>query len=288
MRRLAASLLMWLPTLNAIAELTPFPAEVAPIRAFGYQLGDVVEQRVLLEIDDSAFNVADMPPLGRVGNWFARRSAERVDSNDGHGWLVLRYQLINAPSQLRVVALPGLTLDAAGGGPGLKIAAVPLSIAPISRRDAFTESGLGELRPDRRPAAPAPGPLAARLRWTLAALALWLVGWTGWWQWRIRRDRATLPFARAWAAMRRIADGDAAGWHALHRAFDASAGGVVDRSSTERLFARRPEFRPLAGDIERFYRLSAARFFADRQAADEFSPRRLCRALMRIERRHSR
>ena len=126
------------------------------------------------------------------------------------------------------------------------------------------------------------------LRWTLAALALWLVGWTGWWQWRIRRDRATLPFARAWAAMRRIADGDAAGWHALHRAFDASAGGVVDRSSTERLFARRPEFRPLAGDIERFYRLSAARFFADRQAADEFSPRRLCRALMRIERRHSR
>ena len=288
MRRLAASVLMWLPALHAIAELTPFPATVAPIRAFGHQLGDVVEQRVRLEADGGPFAVAEMPALGRVGNWFARRSVAQVDDIDGHGWLVLRYQLINAPPQLQVVTLPGLTLDAAGGGPGLKIAAVPLSIAPISRRDAFTESGLGELRPDRRPAAPAPGPLAARLRWTLTALALVLAGWSGWWLWRIRRDRATLPFARAWVAMRRCTDGDAAGWLALHRAIDASAGGVVDRSSIERLFALRPEFRLLADDIERFYRLSVERFFADRAGTDEFSPRRLCRALMQIERRHSR
>ena len=126
MRRLAASVLMWLPALHAIAELTPFPATVAPIRAFGHQLGDVVEQRVRLEADGGPFAVAEMPALGRVGNWFARRSVAQVDDIDGHGWLVLRYQLINAPPQLQVVTLPGLTLDAAGGGRRSHGAAAPV------------------------------------------------------------------------------------------------------------------------------------------------------------------
>ncbi|MCB1906395.1 MAG: hypothetical protein KDH15_03410 [Rhodocyclaceae bacterium] len=286
MKRLATFALLLPAVLPAAAALSPHPAEVVQPRAFGYQLGDVLEQRIRLEADGKAFVTDQLPPLERVGNWFARRSAARVNDERGTAWLVVRYQLINAPARLQVVSLPDLILEAADRGPGLRVAAWPVSVAPLGRRDAFSEPGLGELRPDRPPATPPLGPLAARLQLTLAALAAMLAAWLGWWLWRSRHDRSTLPFARAWATIRPLGDDDPQAWRALHRAFDAGAGSVVDAASVDRLFAQRPELAPLADDISRFYRASAQRFFAGR-AVDGISPRKLCRALMHIERRHA-
>ena len=270
------------------AELAPHPAEVVQPRAFGLQLGDMLEQRIRLEADGVPFASDRLPPLERIGNWFARRSATRTRDIDGDEWLVVRYQLINAPPRLQIVTLPGLTLEASDGGPALKVAAWPVSVAPIGRPNPFTEPGLGALRPDRPPATPSLAAIAERLRHSLLALAVVLAGWLGWWIWRARQERSSLPFARAWRSMRAFDDGDPRSWRALHRAFDASAGRVVDAASAAELFVRRPEFLPLAEDIRRFFRASGQRFFAGASSGEGVSPRSLCRALLRIERRHAR
>ena len=42
-------------------------------RTFGYFLGDVVTQRVLLELDGKRFEPEALPRVERVGVWFERR-----------------------------------------------------------------------------------------------------------------------------------------------------------------------------------------------------------------------
>ncbi len=285
MRRAAALLLACLArTCLADAALAPEPAEVEQPRAFGHQLGDLLRQRVRLAVDGRPFEPTELPAAGRLGAWFERRAAHIEDDGRGGRWLVAEYQLINVPPRLQVVTLPSWRLPGGEGRPDLKVAAWPLSVAPLGRESAFSESGFGELRPDRPPPQPATAPLRDGLRRTLAALGLLLAGWLGWWLWRGRRERARLPFALAARRLRALADDDAEAWRVLHRAFDASAGRVVDAASLAALFERCPQFRPLAADIEAFYQASARRFFAGEDLPAPIPLRRLGRALRRIER----
>ncbi|MCB1889452.1 MAG: hypothetical protein KDH20_17725 [Rhodocyclaceae bacterium] len=284
MRR-AAVALMALALLGPLrAEPLPEPAVVEQPRAFGYQLGDRVHQRVRLDTPERAFVPGELPPPERANVWFERQALVIEQDPDGRRWLRADYQLVNSPPRLRIVNLPGWVIPSADGGPGLQVPDWPVSAAPLGRETAFSESGLGELRPDRLPAVPDIAPLAARRNHTLLALAAMLAAWAGWWAWRQRRERDTLPFAHAAAALRHIAPDDPAAWQALHRAFDAAAGRVIDAATVPALFERRPELRPLSAQIEQFYAASAARFFAGREVADAPSPHALCQALRQRER----
>ncbi len=286
MRRIVAGLLIlgaWARVAPAAAPL-PEPAVVEQPRAFGYQLGDRLHQRVLLDTEDRAFAPGELPPPERANVWFERQALIVERDPDGRRWLRADYQLVNSPPRLRIVTLPGWVIPAADGGPGLQVADWPVSAAPLGRETPFSESGLGELRPDRLPAVPAAAPLTARRDRALLALLAVLAAWGAWWLWRQRRDRATLPFARAAGELRQLAADDPAAWQALHRAFDAAAGRVIDAATLPSLFDRRPELRSLSGQIEQFYAASAARFFAGRDSHTDLTPHALCHALRKQER----
>jgi mxaA protein len=259
-----------------------FPAATAVVeqpRPFGYVVGDVMTQRVLLEIGGQELAPAALPKAERVNVWLERRSARIETLPDGHRWLAIDYQVINAPQSLTTVNLPAFELQGAPDGATLRIAAWPISV------NALTSGGSIELRPDRPAPAIATAPIRRQIAIWSSAFLLVLAAWPGWLAWRNWRAAAARPFAHALREMRHL-DGTAPeAWRALHRAFDQTAGRVVQSSTLPALFERVPQLQSLRPEIERFFAQSRELFFGGGQPADRMSARDLCAQLRRIERR---
>jgi mxaA protein len=273
--------------------VAPWAAIVQQPRPFGYVLGDTLAQRVLLESEGRSFDPSALPPAERAGLWFARRSSRIEVAEDGHRWLVIDYQLINAPQALMTVSLPPLTLKSKTGNAVLAVSEWPISITPLTPRAAFAKGGLQELRPDH-PAPTLPTrALRRQLEVWLGAFALTAVIWLAWWLIRSLRATANQPFARALRAIRRSGDDNEASWLALHRAFDTTAGRSLQPSTLPALFKQAPHFEPQRAAIEQFYAESSLRFFEAsgrrrNTCSVECSLRTLCTTLRRIEKQHER
>lgn len=262
------------------------PAMVDQPRPFGYVIGDLVTQRVLLTTPDLDFEPAALPAVQRVNIWFERRAPRIELASDKRRWLVVEYQLINAPQTLTTVHLPAWELEAKSGGAQLKIPAAPITIAPLISNSSSTAAE--ELRPDREVPIIATAPARARLfAWSIALGAI-LVAWLAWWQWRNWRDSLKQPFARALHELRRMDEMTPEAWQALHRAFDQTAGRVLQIQTLPTLFERAPHLQPRRAEIERFFAQSSERFFGAGLQSDFMSVRALCNELRRIERRHAR
>jgi mxaA protein len=264
-------------------------ATVEQPRAFGYVVGDLLTQRVLLRLNGREFVPEELPSPGRIGAWFERRTVHVDEDDSGRRWLSIDYQLMNSPQALRVVTLPAWKIKAADGVSGeLRIGEWPVSVAPLTAERADGRPGLGSLRPDRI-APPIPlAPIESRLSVGIAGLLLTALAWVAWLVWRNWRASAGQPFARAMTEMRGT-DGTAPeAWYALHRAFDATAGRALRAETLPELFRRAPHLTPLRAQIEEFFRQSAARFFAGASTRTDLSAQALCRELRRIEKRHER
>lgn len=276
-------------------------AQIDVPRAFGYTIGDVATERVLLAAAGHDVRDVAPPSSGRIDLWLERRPGRVETDAQGRRWLVIDYQITNAPRVLTQIALPALSLRA-GNGEVLQVGAWPIGVGPIvpdttvAPADAISteartppagaagpENGLAvaagaSMQPDRGAQPIELAPIARRFGYALACLVATLAGWMGWWLWRNRRDAAQLPFARGWRQMRSLSASGAfvhadAPWHIVHRALDETAGQVVHRHSLSRLFARAPWLAPMQPQLEHFYEHSAARFFAvSSQAADRSAP----------------
>jgi mxaA protein len=285
-----ASLLAPLPGIAATPAAVITPAVQQP-RAFGYLLGDVLTQRILLPAGAHDVGAVTPPSIGRTGMWLERRPARFETDADGRRWMAIDYQVVNVAPTLTNLALPALSLPSASGAT-LQVAPWPLSIGPMTADAALDAGDLQLMRPDRE-APPLPdAPLRRGLGIALGLLLLTLLAWLGWWLWRGWRESSRLPFARAWRQMRRLdgqnPDTSADAWRYLHRALNDTAGQVVHTGSLPGLFARAPYLQPLREPLEQFYRHSAERFFLPAAPAAPYPLRGLCRALYRAELRQHR
>lgn len=267
----------------------PAPGAAAVVeqpRAFGHVVGDVLTQRVLLD----GLMPATLPGPQRLNAWIERRSARVERAADGRRWLVVDYQVVNAPRSLVTVRIPAWRLAGDAARPALLVPALPIGVSAITAR-ATPGTDAWQLRPDRPAPAIATRPLRLRLLLASGALAAWLACWAGWLAWRQWRDAMTQPFAAALRTLVREDDHRPSTWRTLHEAFDRTAGEVLRVSTLPHLFERAPQFEPLRDRIEDFYAQSAARFFGNGRsapAAGAASPLALCRDLRRLERRSQR
>ena len=275
-------------------------------RSFGYVIGDVFTQRVLLVLDGHPFVPAELPEPGRAGIWFERRAVRTETDSQGRQWLAIDYQLMNSPQALAIATLPAWKLvskepganprtTAAGDAAGrieerhnseLRVAEWPMTVAPLTPEKAFARASLGTLRPDRAPVLVPVVPVQRALTLALVLLTATVAAWLGWWLWRNYRASASQPFALAVREMRHVDGTSAEAWLALHRAFDGTAGRALRAETLPGWFARAPQFAPLRAPIEQFFTQSAARFFAGQPPAQPVSVHALCRELRRIEKRH--
>ena len=284
--RAARCMLLAAVLAGPIAQAQQREAVVEQPRPFGYTVGDIATQRVLLP---EGFAPAALPEAARASAWLERRPARVERGPDGHRWLAVDYQVVNAPRALAHVTVPAWQLAGAAGTPPLRIAAAAITVAPLT---AATEAGqVPPLRPDRPAPAIAVGSLQHPLWMWVGALAATLAAWLAYAGWNAWRAGATQPFARALRELRELRGQEHAPLAAhvvLHQAFDRTAGHVVHAGTLASLFVRSPHLQPLQAEIERFYAQSAALFFGAGLPADALPPLALCRRLRRLERRHAR
>ncbi len=304
---IAISLLTCAIALSPVHAARAATAIVDQPRRMGYFVGDKVTQRVLLERAGQAVSPVSLPSSGRVSAWFERRAASIQTDTSSHRWLVIEYQILNAPPKLMTVTLPAWSVplersnQPAGGKPAadagepaaLAIPAASINIAPLSLPGSPTQVGTADLRPDRLPPVIATAPIWRSLEASAGALCLTLIVWLGWVIWRNRRAQATQPFARALREMRAFEDGEPRAWQALHRAFDRTAGRVIQHATLPTLFERAPQLTPARAQIEHFFAQSSLLFFTapasqGRSSAGGVSPRTLCAELRQIEKRYER
>lgn len=287
-RPLVAAFLLAGPVLALSAEDPALPeATVQQPRAFGYVLGDIITQRVLLEIDGKRFE-PKMPATQRLGIWLERRAARIESADDGRRWLLIDYQLITSPRILTTINVPPLLLVAAQGDAKLLVPTWSISISPLTPHSVFDATGLGELRPDRQAALIATAPMRRQLWLWLIALAATLAAWLAWAKWRNWLAEMNQPFARAWHEIQQLDATSPQAWQTLHRAFDRTAGRVMHIESLSLLFDRAPHLQPLRPQIEEFFTASSERFFGSGTPSATVSIRSLCESLRRMERQHER
>jgi mxaA protein len=263
-------------------------AQVQQPRAFGYVLGDVITQRVLLESAGAPFQLAKMPGTQRVGIWLERRAARVESAKDNKRWLIVEYQLINAPRILTTIAVPPLLLESSDKT-RLLVPAWSVSVSPLTpQSSAFDTAGMGELRPDRPAALVETTPVKRQVWIWCLALAATVAAWAGWTLWRNRLAALNQPFARAWHEMRRLDSASPQAWQTLHRAFDRTAGRVMHAETLPLLFDEAPHLQPLRARIEEFFAASSERFFGAGTQSTTVSIQALCDELQRMERRHER
>lgn len=277
MRRLAAGLAALLGG-AAAAEPLQLQAHHQEPRAYGYQVGEVLQRVVLIDVPDGlALDEASLPrPGGRGQAIELRRVQWRSEPQRGgqRQTLQLHYQVFLAPREVRTLEIAPITLrynGAMAGGAArqhsLRIDAWPVTVAPLLPLAVSPRRGLGDLQPDVPPPAIDTAAIRQRLQaWAVVALLLggWLaaVRWA-WPAWQ-RRHR---PFGRAWVQLRELPDGpDGARWHeacrTLHRALDETVGAVLFEAGLADWIARRPAWAPLQADLALFLQRSRETFFA--------------------------
>ncbi len=295
----------------SIGRKAPPPATIAVVdqpRGTGYFVGDKVIQRVLLETNGKTLTPAMLPKAGRASAWFERRAVNIQTDASRRRWLVVEYQILNAPPKLITARLPSWSLpikgDAGAAPAALTVPEARVNVAPLSLPGSPAQVGTADLRPDHLPPLVETAPLRRAIETSVGSLLLTLIAWFVWIIWRNHRAQATQPFANALREMRAMDDREPRAWQALHRAFDRTAGRVIQSATLPVLFERAPQLIPVRGQIEQFFAHSSQLFFGSAPAtsipestrasapsprsASGPSPRALCVELRSIEKRHER
>jgi mxaA protein len=288
MKRYAALAVLAIVFAPAVSAAAPRSAVVEQPRPFGYVIGDLVTQRVLLETDGQAFVPAQLPGIGQhLGVYLERRAARIEPDTQGRRWLAVDYQVLNVPQTLKTVMIPAWELRAANDATSLRVQEWPISLAPVTPKTVFDQGGLSELRPDRPAPRAATAPIRDALVSWFVALVVTLAAWLVWLMWRNRQDSLHRPFARAVRELRGLDERSPKAWYALHRAFDASAGRSVQLETLPALFERAPHLEPERPAIEQFFAQSSERFFGSGLSSFPMPVRELCAKLYRLEKQHA-
>jgi mxaA protein len=281
MKRTLLVLVLMLAAAAQAADDAVLRIEAEEPRAYGYQVGDHLQRRVVVHVPSGwTLDETSLPKPGGRGLALELRSVQRsVETVIGGQRLQLDldYQVFLAPAAPRTVEIGAhrLRFAVAGRVEEALIEAWPVTIAPLVQVDAPTRRGLGEMQPDRPP--PLVETAAPRARLAvyagLAALlaADLLLAYLGP-PWRAARNR---PFGRAWRQLRGLpAQPDDARWRqacvTLHEALNRSAGEVLFERGLDDFVQRHAGFAPLRDDLQRFLRTTSAQFFggAQRDAED--------------------
>jgi mxaA protein len=239
------------------------------LRDTGYMLGDLIDERIELQLPPSASIDAQSLPLpGRVAPWLEVRQA-RLGSRSEAGvqTLVVTYQIFAAVEQAMRVPLPELRVRVRSDAE-LRTIVVP------SRSFLMSPALPPTLTDEDRELRPSPAPEMLPVTRIVAGLAASIaaaLACAGYLLWRYDclpfLPREPGPLARTWRRWRRtrkraLSDGElSALLRDVHAALSRSAGETLYPSTLPRLFDRAPHLEPLRQRIDELFRASWDAFY---------------------------
>lgn len=246
------------------AQAATLQATTEEPRAYGYQVGDVVQRRISIDVPEGlVLDENSLPRPGARGTALELRALRRSAGTQRLD-IELDYQVFLSPAVVRTLELPSLTLRYEGTprAQEVRIDSWPVTVAPLVPVEVSPRDGLGELQPDAEPLL-----IDTRSqRWRLlgygvllsALLAYLVIVYFGLPWWGAQRR----PFALAW---RQLNQAPALPWREacqrVHAALNQSAGEVLFEHGVDRFTTKQSAFAPLKEDIVRFLRLSQREFF---------------------------
>lgn len=254
----------------------------SPERTYGLFIGDVVQQRIEVLDDEELQDWSGRLPEGRVGPWLERLPLTMDLDEQGGRWILLSYQVVNAPEALTEASLPPI--------PNLPdtTSNVAISIGPLTPLAVSENGSLGNMQLDGRDEPSHIEPLWRRAWILLGALIATLLAWVLWWLWRTRSDRVRLPFAHAKAQLSKLSpsEDDAQAWRLAHDALNRTAGRSMSANTVPELIDTAPWLSTFDNRLNAFYNASDARFFEVPPVVDDFPVHDFVRDLAQAERRH--
>lgn len=270
MRALVTRHLSLVTALLASATATAaIEADAQSLRPFGYTIGDVVQQTLHLQpAPGQTLIESSLPKPGRAGTWVERQRVTAIPTADG--WRIdMTYQFVNAPGEVRTVALPPVHLQLRDGTRIVEetLSEAPVTLAPLTPTIVLARAGLEEMRPDTPPPLIDVTARVRRLELYGALAGVIALVWTAWYLGFGLRGRYARPFARAEREVRRrlarveSVDARRDAMRILHRAFDATAGESVFGETLDAFFARHAALAPARDAVAQFFAASRAEFF---------------------------
>jgi mxaA protein len=265
---------------------TPGPIrdfQVLTPRPFGYAIGDVILQNLVVDVDQSVVLDRNSIPKNRINRWLELREAS-VKESDRDGLrrysIELNYQTFYAPLEVKNLAIPTfkLVFNQNGAAFELEVPSWRFTTAPIRELSVLREEGLEPMRPDVPPAlSNGNGPrarlgLAAALGAGAGLYLAYLYGYLPWQQ-RGRHFRAACRTIRT-LSRAGIGSEYSAAYTAIHRAFNGVYGQPLFSEQLETFFAENPAYRPLREEIQAFFASSYEFFFGEpeREKSGEGEP----------------
>lgn len=282
--------------------------QVLTPRPFGYAIGDVIRETLVISVDRAAVLDRNSLPRSRINRWLELREAN-VDELEIDGLrryrIELAYQSFYAPLEVKNLAIPAFKLvfnyvghagapregERADGAFHLEVPAWRFTTAPIRELSVLREEGLEPMRPDAPPQRPGrTGPirgLAAAAAVGLCA-GLYLAYLYGYLPWRRRGRHFGVAYRTVRALSRAGGTADySSAYAAIHHAFNGVFGQPLFSEQLDVFFAERPAYEPLRAEIQAFFASSYEFFFGQEPKETGFPmPRlfRLCRDCYDVER----
>lgn len=122
-------------------------------RPFGYVIGDEIAQRIVIETRPGiTLQTASLPARGQINRWL-NLTQINIEQQGEQTIINLRYQVFYAPLEVKMLTLPGFTLQFAQGENTLS-KAVPdwsFTVAPLRELAVRKNEQHEYMRPDARP-----------------------------------------------------------------------------------------------------------------------------------------
>ncbi|MDD1620800.1 MAG: nonribosomal peptide synthetase MxaA [Methylococcaceae bacterium] len=265
--------------------------ELQTPRPFGYLIGDEIRHRVVVETGtDMSLNLNSVPKQGEVNRWLnLNRVKIETDAETGDTVIDLVYQVFYAPNEVKMLSVPGFSLQFNQAGKTVEqaVPAWSFSLSPIKelavRKD---EGGLNYMRPDALPMA-LPTQNQRLGLYASLTLALFTAGYLAYLYgyfpvWPKRRI-----FKRAAGELSRLSERELErGLAVIHHALNTLNGRPLFKHKLSDFYQAHPEYQRAAESMEWFFNFSNQVLFAGRQSFDGQDWRKLndlCRLCRDIE-----
>jgi len=237
-------------------------------RPFGYVIGDEIAQRIVIETRPGiALQTASLPARGQINRWL-NLTQITVEQQDAQTVINLRYQVFYAPLEVKMLSLPGFTLQFAQGDNTLT-KVVPdwsFTVAPLRELAVRKNEQHEYMRPDVRPPL-LPDSAAQMGLWSSFSVSILLGAYLAYLYGYFPQSRRRV-FKQALKQLAKLSEGDMAQVLTIaHKAFNKLNRQPLFQHQLADFYRQHSDYQRINKPLEWFFDYSYHYFFSGKQPA---------------------